>query len=213
MRFWLPIFRGPLRGNRWLIATRSNFFLGTYEIRQTQAFVAAVKPGDVVYDVGAHYGYYALLASALAGPSGKVLALEPSPSNLPYLRAHVELNRCTNVTVVETAISNYDGTARFENRTGSGRAHLSPKGLVEVPVTSLDALTQTQPLPDIMKIDVEGAEMEVLNGAKQLIARSKPAIFLSTHSDELYATSRDFLRSFDYRFEPLDTHDFLARAG
>ena len=207
----LPIFHGPLRGRRWLIATRSSFFRGTYEVGQTRAFAASVKACDVVYDVGAHYGYYTLLASDLVGPLGKVLAFEPSPANLSYLRTHVAINECRNVSIMETAISNYEGKARFENRTGSGRGHLSAAGLVEVPVTSLDAVVRSAPPPSIMKIDVEGAEMEVLSGARRLLASHQPVIFLSTHSAELHTACQEFLRGFGYAFEPLDKDDFVAR--
>ena len=81
----LPILKGPLKGKRWLVATRINFFLGTYEVEQTEAFVKTVVENDVVYDCGAHYGYYTLLASTLA-KNGKVFAFEPSPANLVRLR-------------------------------------------------------------------------------------------------------------------------------
>ena len=79
----MPILRGPLAGKKWLLASRINFFLGTYEPEQTQAFQEIVRPGSVVYDVGAHYGYYTLLASVLAGPAGRVLAFEPSACECP----------------------------------------------------------------------------------------------------------------------------------
>jgi FkbM family methyltransferase len=207
----LPIFHGPLRGKRWLIPTRSNFFLGTYEPRQTQAFLELVRTGDVVYDVGAHYGYYTLLASKLVGPSGAVFAFEPSPTNASYLRMHVHLNRCRNVTILETAIGDREGNAKFETRTGSGTAHLSPAGLVEVPVTSLDAIAQKQLPPRIIKIDVEGAELDALSGARLLIAAHKPAILLSTHSDALRASCLEFLRSLGYSVETMREDEFLAR--
>ena len=114
----LPILKGPLKGKRWLIATRINFFLGTYEVEQTEAFVKTVRENDIVYDCGAHYGYYTLLASTLA-PQGKVIAFEPSPANLVHLHRHLEMNHCANVTVLESALGDRVGTAQFDNRTGS----------------------------------------------------------------------------------------------
>src|ERR1700690_902346 len=71
-RVTLPILRGPLAGKSWMLASRINFFFGTYEPEQTQAFQEIVRPGNVVYDIGAHFGYYTLLASGLAGPTGRV---------------------------------------------------------------------------------------------------------------------------------------------
>ena len=112
---------------------------------------------------------------------------------------------------METAVSDYEGIAEFEDRTGSGRGHLSPAGLVEVPVTSLDAAVQKYSPPQLIKIDVEGAEMSVLSGAKLLIAAHRPAIFLSVHGDKLHTSCREFLRRFGYSFEPLDKDEFYAR--
>src|SRR3989304_1382083 len=111
--FSLPIFKGALAGKRWLIDTRINFFLGTYEIEQTLAFEANLRPGAVVYDIGAHVGYYTLLASVLCGPSGKVFAFEPSPRNLSRLRWHVSANGCRNVIVFDNALSDRVGSANF----------------------------------------------------------------------------------------------------
>ncbi len=137
----LPIFSGPLKGDRWLLATRSSFFFGTYEPAQTALFCKVVKPGDVVYDVGAHFGYYTLLASKLVGTEGRVLAFEPSPPNLARLYRHIELNRCSNVQVLELAVSDREGIAHFETRIGSGLGHLAPDGPVEVKVTQAGCAT------------------------------------------------------------------------
>jgi SAM-dependent methyltransferase len=128
----LPILRGRLRGKRWLVASRINFFLGTYEPEQTRSFQDLVRPGDIVYDIGAHYGYYTLLASELVGASGKVFAVEPCPRNLAFLRRHIALNGCSNVQVLELAIADQEGKERFEDRTGSGLAHLAADGSIEV---------------------------------------------------------------------------------
>jgi FkbM family methyltransferase len=142
-----PILRGPLAGKKWLLASRSNFFWGTYEPEQTQAFQKIIRPGDVVFDVGAHYGYYTLLSSALAGPKGKVFAFEPSPGNIPRLKKHLDINHCDNVQVIELALSDHEGSARFDNHAGSGTGHLSPDGQIEVQITSLDAISARLPAP------------------------------------------------------------------
>src|ERR1041385_2148369 len=179
-----PILRGPLAGKKWLLASRSNFFWGTYEPEQTQAFQKIIKPGDVVFDVGAHYGYYTLLSSELVGAKGKVFAFEPSPGNIPRLKKHLDINHCNNVQVIELALSDHEGTARFDNQAGSGTGHLSPDGRIEVQITSLDAISVRLPLPNVMKIDCEGAEIKVLKGGEKTIRSARPAIFLSTHGDE-----------------------------
>ena len=201
-RITFPILRGPLAGKKWLLASRSNFFWGTYEPEQTQAFQKIIRPGDVVFDVGAHYGYYTLLSSALTGPKGKVFAFEPSPGNIPRLKKHLEVNHCDNVEVIELALSDHEGTARFDNQAGSGTGHLSPVGRIEVQITSLDA-------PNLVKIDCEGAEVEVLKGGEKIILSAKPAIFLSTHGDVLKQTCFSLLNSWGYAPSCLHGDDYL----
>ena len=205
----LPILSGPLKGYRWLLATRSSFFFGTYEPAQSALFCKVVKPGDVVYDIGAHFGYYALLASKLVGTEGRVLAFEPSPPNLARLYRHIELNRCSNVQVLELAVSDHEGVAHFETRTGSGLGHLAPDGPVEVKITRLDGL-QGYPLPNVMKIDVEGAEVGVLRGANSLLAAAKPTIFLSLHGDDLKKACLEILATHGYTFQDIGPMEILA---
>lgn len=205
----LPIFRGPLRGFRWLVATRSNFIFGTYEPAQTKLFCELVQPGAVVYDIGAHYGYYTLLASKLVGDQGKVVAFEPSPANLARLYRHIELNARTNVQVLELAVSDHEGSARFETRTGSGVGHLAADGPLEVKLTTLDSLAQLR-LPQVMKIDVEGAEVGVLQGAKELFAKAKPVIFLSLHGEELKTSCLGILESYGYTFRHIEPMEIVA---
>jgi FkbM family methyltransferase len=205
----LPILRGPLRGFRWLVATRSSFLFGTYEPTQTQLFQELVKPGDVVYDVGAHFGYYTLLSSKLVGDGGRVIAFEPSPANLARLYRHIYLNDRKNVQVLELAVSDHEGIAHFETRTGSGVGHLADDGPLEVKLTRLDSLTQF-PLPQVMKIDVEGAEVGVLNGAKTLFARCKPLIFLSLHGDDLKTSCMSLLSGYGYTFRQIEPMEIVA---
>jgi FkbM family methyltransferase len=205
----LPILRGPLAGRKWLLASRSNFFWGTYEPEQTQAFQKIIRPGNVVFDVGAHYGYYTLLSSTLAGPQGKIFAFEPSPENIPRLKKHLTINHCDNVTVLDVALSDHEGTARFDNQAGSGTGHLSPEGSIEVRVTTLDALSSRLPTPHVMKIDCEGAEVEVLKGGEKTISSSKPAIFLSTHGDALKQTCFRLLEGWGYASSQLYGDDYL----
>jgi FkbM family methyltransferase len=205
----LPILRGPLAGKKWLLASRSNFFWGTYEPEQTQAFQKIIRPGDVVFDVGAHYGYYTLLSSALAGPQGKVFAFEPSPGNIPRLQRHLRINHCDNVTVLEVALSDHEGTARFDNLAGSGTGHLSPDGRIEVAVTALDSLSSRLPVPKVLKIDCEGAEVEVLKGGERTIRSAGPVIFLSTHGDSLKQTCFRLLQGWGFAPSELHGDDYL----
>ena len=218
-RLTIPILGGPLAGKRWLAISRRSFLLGTYEAEQVASFADSINEGDVVFDIGAHWGYFTLLASECSGPTGRVFAFEPLPHNLVRLRRHVDVNECDNVTVLGLAVSDRDGTDRFNTQYGSRTGHLSEDGQTEVRTAALDGLVERGmvPPPTVMKVDVEGAEMKLLRGAESVIASAKPLIFLSTHH---FAQTKDecheFMGDRGYALEPLngrslaDATDFLA---
>ena len=202
----MPIPRGTLKGKKWHVATRSSFFAGTYEPEQTALFEKMFMEGDVVLDLGAHVGYYTVLASVLVGDTGQVVVFEPEPENLYFLHRHVKLNKCDNVTVIEACVADSSGECTF-CREGTGTGHIDEAGDLTVPVVSLDELLAdgTIPLPDYMKIDVEGAELRVLQGASQLIADARPTIFLSVHGEQLSADCSDFLKARSYQLRAIVT--------
>lgn len=219
----LPIIAGRLRGCWWLPASRGKVLRilnGTYEGEQTRLFEQLLRPGGTVLDVGAHVGYYTLLASVLVGGSGRVHAFEPNPRNADFLRRHVRINRLRNVTVQQAAVSDRAATARFDFGSGSGTGHLADAGALEVLTLRLDDYCAEHGLaPTAVKIDVEGAEMSVLAGAAGTLARHRPTIFLSTHGPEVHAASLGFLRGLGYRLRPIlggdveSTTEVLATHG
>jgi len=200
------ILKGPLRGKKWIKGAGPNaYWFGTYEVERLRALANAVSPGAVVYDVGANVGIYSLLVSLLAGPSGMVYAFEPLERNLLYLRRHLTLNKIQNCVVLEAAVCNREGTRSFSAASwSSSMAHLSADGEISVPTTSLDSCIYGERRfrpPDILKIDVEGAEMEVLEGATRALTEFHPAIFLEIHGTQLHADCRAFLLEKRYRIE------------
>lgn len=211
-----PIVAGPLRGWWWLPSGGGKVLRvlgGTYERGQTELFRRQVRPGHVVLDLGAHIGYYTLLASRLAGDRGRVFAFEPDPANAWYLRQHVRINRCANVEVVELAAYDRSGRVAFTGGTGTGTGHVADAGVLEVPAVRVDEFVAERGIaPDIVKVDVEGAERRVLDGALEMIRRDRPLIFLSTHGDEQEASCRSLLETVGYRIEPLPgaTSDLLC---
>jgi FkbM family methyltransferase len=198
------ILRGPLRGMKWIKGSGPNaFWFGTYEVARVRAFADMITQGAVVYDVGANVGIYSLLASLRAGPSGKVYAFEPLERNLQHLRRHIALNNLQNCTVFEEAVCNEEGTRRFSTAASDFcTARLSPDGEIRVPSTTLDSCIygakRLRP-PDIIKIDVEGAELEVLEGAHRALAEFHPTIFLEIHGTQLHAECRAFLSKKGYQ--------------
>jgi FkbM family methyltransferase len=201
----LPILRGVLRGRWWLAASRGKILrvvTGSYEPAQTRLMESAVPRGGTVLDVGAHTGYYTVLASALAGAAGRVHAFEPQPRNARFLRRHVAINGCANTVVEELAVSARSGTAFFGAGSGSGTGRLRPDGPLEVRTVSLDDYCDRHHLaPDVIKVDVEGAEADVLRGAERVLRRDRPVVLLSTHGKAAHEESLAMLADLGYGAE------------
>jgi FkbM family methyltransferase len=203
----LPIIAGPLRGRWWLVTSRGKVLRilnGTYEREQTRLFAEWIRPGDTVLDVGAHVGYYSLLASVLAGDGGTVWAFEPDPRNFSFLELHARINGRSNIRAERAAVSDANGTARFGLGSGSGTGHLAEDGALAVRTIRLDDFCRSHDIrPAAVKIDVEGAEVAVLAGARELLASARPVIFLSTHGPDVHRHCLHLLRELGYDFQPI----------
>jgi FkbM family methyltransferase len=146
-----------------------------------------VKPGSVIWDVGANMGLFSFAAAGLAGPKGRVYAFEPDAVMARLLRRSARLNPgAAAVEVVPCAVAQDLSLARFEiaRRSRASNAlegfQLSESGGVrEVETTmtvSLDWLAERLPAPDVLKVDVEGAELAVFRGARRLLAAKNPVL-------------------------------------
>lgn len=205
----IPILQGRLKGKKWIAGSSTHgCWLGSYEYEQRLLFEQLVTEGSVVFDVGAHVGFYTLLAATLAGPRGRVYAFEPLSANIHYLKAHLRLNRITNVTVIEKAVSDGAGTAAFVEGPSSAMGHFAAQGGMVVPTVSLDDLFLRGeiPAPDFIKIDVENAVWLALKGAENLLRRARPTIFLSTDVYDLHRWCCEFLESLGYQLRPIGAH-------
>ncbi len=110
----LRILQGPLRGKKWVKGSGVNgYWLGSYEVKNQKLFVEFIKGGDIVFDVGAHVGFYSLLFSQLVGKTGRVFAFEPLARNIQFLKKHIELNNISNVEVRECAVAETTGERFF----------------------------------------------------------------------------------------------------
>jgi FkbM family methyltransferase len=154
------------------------------------AFRAAVKPGMTALDVGANVGAYSLLLGQWVGSSGAVFAFEPAPAARDGLKRHIQLNALDGVVrTVAAAVGAAPSKARFVLESTAGEGRLATAGengatTVEVPVTTIDEFCAREKLtPDFIKIDVEGAELDVLRGARQTIHRTRGrlALFVEMH--------------------------------
>jgi FkbM family methyltransferase len=203
----LPIMQGRLKGKKWIVGSSDHgCWIGSYEYEKRLLFEKMVRPGSVVFDIGAHVGFYTLLASTLVGPLGKVFAFEPVPENLCFLKEHLRLNRVINVAVIEKAVSDRSGVAAFADGPSRAMGHLAAQGRRQVPTVSLDELVAAGeiPLPDYIKIDVENADWLVLSGARSLLECAHPVIFLATDIYVSQQQSFQLLTSLGYQLQPID---------
>ncbi|HEV2429422.1 MAG TPA: FkbM family methyltransferase [Thermoplasmata archaeon] len=152
---------------------------GRYEPQLTDWFVRSIRPGWTVVDGGANIGYYALIASRLAGPTGRVYAFEPDPWNFGYLARNLESNRCTNALPVPLALSDVSHRATFVRDRFGTEGHLSPGArrgpdAIEVGTTTLDAFLRERGWPGdlLIKLDLEGGEAPALRGMRETCLRA-----------------------------------------
>lgn len=180
-------------------------------------FIKEVNQSDVVYDIGAHVGFYTLLSSKLVGERGRVISFEPFPANLSYLERHVSLNSLKNVQIVGKAVSNRSGKMLFAIGPTSSMGHLSDQEsekTIEVDTVELDKFIHDEslPIPNLIKVDIEGAEFEFCMGAQQLLKKHSVKIFMATHGTEVHLKCITFLDGLGYKLQsitdkPLETTD------
>ncbi len=183
---WTVVVRdGPGAGLR-VDARRSSAGrrLGDNERPVQDAVARLLAPGGVFYDVGANIGYYALVAGRIVGERGVVVAIEPVAENVRAIERNAALNGLTNIRVVGAAAGAAPGRAMLALACHPGGSalvgHASPPdvaGHVEVEVVSVDALVEWGlPAPTLVKIDVEGAELAVIDGLARTLAGPRPVV-------------------------------------
>jgi FkbM family methyltransferase len=208
--------------------TEKDLWLGTYEPELQAALKAFVKPGAVVYDVGANIGYVSLMCAKCAGETGRVFSFEPLPENQARLERTLDLNNLSGrVTLVKMAAGRHSGRTTFRvhastsmgridpvrtgpdrtlsaqngaqeagpDRTLSGQSldqETGPSGdgsfqrAIEVELISLDefVFSEGSPPPDVIKLDIEGGEVEALPGMRRLLQDHHPLLLVEVHGTE-----------------------------
>jgi len=155
-----------------------------------------LRPGDTFFDVGANCGWLSMRAARRVGGAGRVVAFEPSPILVDILRYHCKVNRLPQITIVGKAVSNSDGEAAlfllnqgfsFRNsltieRDDAPYVRPDEKGRIIVPTVTLDHYCRESELrPALVKIDVEGAELLVLEGCREVLRRARPIVIVGVH--------------------------------
>jgi FkbM family methyltransferase len=202
----LPVLTGPAQGIRLAANLRYDAFYwtGTYERETQQALADILRPGEAFWDVGAHVGFFSLLAARVVGPAGHVLALEPVPANIRLLQRSLRLNDARNVEIEATAVAAQSGMARMSphRRGAMWRLTREPdEAELVVPCRTLDDLAADRGGPTVVKIDVEGAELDVLAGARQLLERLRTRLLVEFHDDGKFVEAGRRLPG--YSFQPV----------
>jgi FkbM family methyltransferase len=188
---------GPLTVDLRDRSVGQKLYLGRdYERRERELMSRVIAPGMTVFDVGAHVGYYTRLASSIVGERGRVVAFEPDPHNCELLVQNVRRSGLRNVEVVNVAVGASERSVelfRDPDWAGDHRTHaVAGREAVTVQCTSLDAYCASGIRPDVLKIDVQGAEGEVFAGMRRLLAEAPPrAVFAEFWPRELAAVGTD----------------------
>ncbi len=210
----VPILQGPLRGKRWIAGSGIHrLWLGSYEPFKMALAAELTRPAMVVFDIGANVGIYTLLFSDRVGPAGRVVAFEPAPRNVAYLGKHLALNGASNVEIVDAAVSDAVGRSSFDDTADSCAGRLESTGALLVRTTTIDHFVQGSGLhPSLIKIDVEGAEGDVLHGALKTLNELRPTILLATHSHAIKRTCTAILAACHYDIQQLERGESVTQS-
>ncbi|MDY7099651.1 MAG: FkbM family methyltransferase [Actinomycetota bacterium] len=205
---WYPEFtvrHGPAAGLKMSLRNAAaDYVTGVNELPVQRAILASLRPGSTFYDVGSNVGFFSLVAARAIGPEGKVIAFEPLEANADCIRENARRNGFTNVEIVPVAVGSRTGPAELLLARHPGGAALAGRdvppdhvGTVEVVSTTLDSLVDSGqlPPPDVVKIDVEGAESDVLAGMTGLLSQHRPVLvceFDDPSSDRVREKTRTF---------------------
>jgi FkbM family methyltransferase len=200
-----------------------------------------VRPGDVVLDVGAFLGIYATLEARWSGPSGRVIAFEPTPSSVAVARHHLEWNAVADrVALIEAAVSDRPSRATFHQYDAGAMPYVNslvaavdtdtPAVMQEVAVVTIDDICRERGLvPSVIRMDVQGAEIHALRGARETLARADRLTMVVEMHPQCWdgfgiteSDARDTIRGLGLHVRPLvqgeelfarDTHAVLTKAA
>jgi FkbM family methyltransferase len=161
-----------------------------------------LRPGDTVWDIGANVGLFTFVAAGLVGPEGRVLSVEPDGWLINLLRRSVQLNggRCGRIDLLPVAVSDSVGISElFIAKRSRSSNHLQGAGLSQaggfrekqlVPTMPLDRILDFYPAPRVLKIDVEGVEVSVLQGATRILREAAPVVLCEVAEENAAAVTR-----------------------
>lgn len=214
-RVWFGPYRGLVFELSAPMMSRRSVFYRAYEPEVTRWLRRNVTPGMIVWDVGAHVGIHVLYVARLLKGEGQVVAFEGWPENVMGLQRNVALNPglARTITVMPLCVARQKSTVRMAQGSSDGKHHLAregePNALAVQAIALDDFWRETGVCPDILIIDIEGHELDALEGGVTMIEACKPRLVLEHHR-----RAETLLRWLDaqrYTVETLDARHIFAR--
>jgi FkbM family methyltransferase len=213
----LKLTARPVDGNGRLISYFGTKFDSIFDFLK-----GVLQQGMVFVDVGANIGSHTLNAARLVGDTGSVFAFEADPETYSLLIGNIELNGLANVIARQTCVSDHVGTVSFYKHRDSAKSSIVDRGeklSVTLPSEKLDNLIPANAKIDILKVDVEGAELSVLRGASRIFLDQRPpsvviieVLDIRNNSDKSQGI-RDILEGYGYQFYLFDGRSLTPFSG
>jgi FkbM family methyltransferase len=221
-RVWIRLRYGLGKGLWAHIDPRfeTTYVEGEYEQSLQECLSKYLQPGGVLYDVGAHIGIISMLAAKLVGPTGAVFAFEADPENAKRIEENIQRNSLDWITIAGCAAWYVDGYVEFQrdsahsSRNQGGISAISAtksQDLIQVEAVALDTFAVKNRLPTVIKVDVEGAEAEVLRGSERVFARAKPILICEVHGSKPADGVIRWLSDHGYQYQWLESSPQFPR--
>lgn len=192
-----------------------------YESALLDALPRLVAPGSVVYDIGANIGLYSVPLSKAVGPEGKVYCFEPNPICVSYLHVNLDANHCDNCRIVPLAITDGANQVSLTLNFANSLVGISDRSGLYGLKAGQEIVTQGGPLegiidffpievPDVIKIDVEGAEGAVARGMHRILRVNRPLVLIEIHGLQAAQEVTDVLRVYGYSYEDAEDGRYYA---
>lgn len=158
------------------------------DVLQIEFFEANFKPSDVLWDIGSHYGHYSIFCASVAKGSNQIFSFEPDPVAREIQLKNVSLNHLdTRIKVFDIAVSDKEGVLQFKSNKGDSTSSIvknmkdSDSDIITVPSNTIDNLLNKFPAPTFVKIDTEGAEIDILSAADKLLENKEVNFICELH--------------------------------